>query len=130
MKKRSTKNPPLPEGKVFRLACCDCGLVHDFVLVPEGDLIGIAAKRNNRATAQRRRHRAKLNDDAMSMTYKKNLTLTRADLRDCDKDLPIEKIGGANVKGPIDRIRRASIVTFVDGDRRKKLKNRHGTLDE
>lgn len=49
-------------GTVFRLACCDCGLVHDMVLVPgEGDeagTVGVAARRNNRATAQRRRIRS------------------------------------------------------------------------
>lgn len=43
-------------GQVFRVACCDCGLVHDMVLVKDrGKDIGIAAKRNMRATAQRRR---------------------------------------------------------------------------
>lgn len=41
-------------GKVFRVACC--GLVHDMVLVKDrGKDIGIAARRNKRATAQRRR---------------------------------------------------------------------------
>lgn len=44
-------------GQAFRLACCDCGLVHDVVLVKgRGKEIGIAARRNNRATAQRRRN--------------------------------------------------------------------------
>ncbi len=43
-------------GKPFRLACCDCGLVHDVVIVRgRGKELGIAARRNNRATAQRRR---------------------------------------------------------------------------
>lgn len=43
-------------GELTRIACCDCGLVHDMVLVSEdGKPIGVAAKRNNRATAQRRR---------------------------------------------------------------------------
>lgn len=47
----------VPSGTLYRIACCDCGLVHDFVFVSEdGRPIGIAAKRNNRATAQRRRH--------------------------------------------------------------------------
>lgn len=47
----------VPSGTVYRLACCDCGLVHDFVFVSEdGKDIGIAARRHNRATAQRRRH--------------------------------------------------------------------------
>jgi hypothetical protein len=47
----------VPNGEVYRLACCDCGLVHDFVFVSEdGKPIGVAARRNNRATAQRRRY--------------------------------------------------------------------------
>ena len=46
----------VPVGEVYRLACCDCGLVHDMVFISE-DMkpIGVAARRNNRATAQRRR---------------------------------------------------------------------------
>lgn len=48
----------VPSGHVYRLACCDCGLVHDIVLVSEdGRPVGLAARRNNRATAQRRRVR-------------------------------------------------------------------------
>lgn len=47
----------VPNGKIYRLACCDCGLVHDMVFVAKGKgPIGIAAKRNNKATAQRRRY--------------------------------------------------------------------------
>ena len=42
-------------GEVFKLACCDCGLVHQMVLVSDGERIGIAARRDNRATAARRR---------------------------------------------------------------------------
>lgn len=49
----------VPSNEIYRLACCDCGLVHDFVFVSEdGKPIGVAAKRNNRATAQRRRNQA------------------------------------------------------------------------
>jgi len=44
-------------GQVFKLACCDCGLVHQ-VVIEEGK-VGIAAKRDNRATGQRRRVKAK-----------------------------------------------------------------------
>lgn len=40
---------------ITRWACCDCGLVHDIVFVSGRGVVGIAAKRNNRATAQRRR---------------------------------------------------------------------------
>ncbi len=46
----------VPSGVRYRIACCDCGLVHDFVFVSQdGKPIGIAAERNNRATGQRRR---------------------------------------------------------------------------
>lgn len=46
----------VPSGELYRIACCDCGLVHDFVFVSEdGKPIGIAARRNPRATAQKRR---------------------------------------------------------------------------
>ena len=47
----------VPSGQVHRIACCDCGLVHDYVFISQdGNEVGIAAKRNNRATAQHRRH--------------------------------------------------------------------------
>lgn len=45
----------------FKFACCDCGLVHDVAIVAAGKRvkkeIGFAVKRNNRATAARRRGR-------------------------------------------------------------------------
>lgn len=47
-------------GEVFRIACCDCGLVHDLVVTNGRGQVGIAARRNNRATAQRRRRMAKV----------------------------------------------------------------------
>jgi hypothetical protein len=37
-----------------RIACCDCGLTHDFTFQIKGDYLLIKATRNNRATAQRR----------------------------------------------------------------------------
>lgn len=42
----------------FKIACCDCGLVHVFALVAgkKGTPISIAAQRDRRATGQRRRH--------------------------------------------------------------------------
>ena len=43
-------------GTVYRITCCDCGLVHDVAFAYEDGKLGMAAKRNNRATAQRRRH--------------------------------------------------------------------------
>lgn len=45
----------VPSGKLYRIACCDCGLVHDFVFVAGKGVVGIAARRNKRATAARRR---------------------------------------------------------------------------
>ncbi len=46
----------VPSGTRYRIACCDCGLVHDFVFVShDKKSIGIAARRNNRATAAKRR---------------------------------------------------------------------------
>jgi hypothetical protein len=46
----------VPSKQVYRIACCDCGLVHDFVFVAGRGVVGIAAKRNSRATAQRRKN--------------------------------------------------------------------------
>ncbi len=46
------------QSKVLtRWACCDCGLVHDLMFVAgrKGAPIGVAARRNNRATAARRK---------------------------------------------------------------------------
>lgn len=45
----------------FQITCCDCGLVHTLVLVAgkKGAKIGIAAKRDNRCTGQRRRQMGK-----------------------------------------------------------------------
>ena len=43
-------------GQVFKLACCDCGLVHRAVIVVENGEVGIAVERDARATGQRRRH--------------------------------------------------------------------------
>lgn len=42
----------------FRFACCDCGLVHDMVLVThedEPEMVGLALRRNKRATSAMRR---------------------------------------------------------------------------
>jgi len=39
----------------WRLACCDCGLVHDVVVVSgKGGWLGVAMRRNKRSTAFRR----------------------------------------------------------------------------
>lgn len=42
-------------GERWKFACCDCGLVHDMVIVSRGRKIGLALKRNKRATAAKRR---------------------------------------------------------------------------
>ncbi len=66
MKRRTTYTQRLdgegftiPNKTVYKLACCDCHLVHQLVLVVpglrKGAGIGAAAKRDNRATAARRR---------------------------------------------------------------------------
>jgi hypothetical protein len=49
----------VPSKTIYKIACCDCGLVHDFVFVSEdGKDIGIAVRRNNRATSARRRKKS------------------------------------------------------------------------
>lgn len=51
----------VPEGETFRLACCDCGLVHDVNLLRgrRRGFIVMAAMRNAHATAAMRRRRLK-----------------------------------------------------------------------
>ncbi len=44
-----------PNGELYRLSCCDCGLVHDVVFVARKGKIGMAARVNKRATAAKRR---------------------------------------------------------------------------
>lgn len=50
----------------FKLACCDCGLVHDVAIVApkvrKGIELGFAVARNKRATAQRRRQMKQNNE--------------------------------------------------------------------
>ena len=48
-----------PKMGGYLLKCCDCGLVHDIAFVAQGKKIGVAARRNNRATAARRRPKNK-----------------------------------------------------------------------
>ena len=50
----------VPLGEIYKLVCCDCGLVHDVVFVVEDGKLGMASKRNNRATGQRRRRLQKI----------------------------------------------------------------------
>jgi glyoxylate carboligase len=45
-------------GQLLRLACCDCGLVHDIgIALEDTGNFGLAFKRNSRATGQLRRHK-------------------------------------------------------------------------
>lgn len=48
------KGISLRSGQVLKFACCDCGLVHDMALVARKGWVGMAVKRNKRATARRR----------------------------------------------------------------------------
>ena len=41
----------------LRFACCDCGLVHDFVFKPHGAKSFVMFMRQNRSTGQLRRHK-------------------------------------------------------------------------
>lgn len=47
------------EGDRYRIACCDCGLVHDLEFDRSDDALAFRAKQNMRSTAQWRRHRVK-----------------------------------------------------------------------
>ena len=49
----------IPNGARFRLACCDCGLVHDVVVVTEAgtEELGLAMRLNKRSTTMRRKGR-------------------------------------------------------------------------
>lgn len=50
----------VPHDTPHRIACCDCGLVHDFrFLTGDASPVVIVATRNARATAQRRRSNEK-----------------------------------------------------------------------
>jgi hypothetical protein len=42
-------------GELHRIACCDCGLVHDFVFISKGKHVGIAARRNKKLTKKLRK---------------------------------------------------------------------------
>jgi len=44
-------------GETYSLGCCDCGLVHKFSIRKVRGGIEVEVKRDNRATAQFRRHR-------------------------------------------------------------------------
>lgn len=44
-----------PNMELYKMSCCDCGLVHDIKFSIEEKYVIFKAKRNNRATAQKRR---------------------------------------------------------------------------
>ena len=47
-----------PVSRGYKMACCDCGLVHNFEFrIDAIGQINFRAKRNARSTAQMRRHR-------------------------------------------------------------------------
>lgn len=48
-----------PQMDGYKMACCDCGLVHSLVFRIEGDRVQFRASRNNRSTGQMRRHMSK-----------------------------------------------------------------------
>ena len=43
--------------KGFKMACCDCGLVHKLDFKIEGKTLFMKGERDNRSTGQLRRHR-------------------------------------------------------------------------
>lgn len=47
-----------PEMKLYRLGCCDCGLVHDvqFRITARGRRVQFRVRQNKRSTGQIRRH--------------------------------------------------------------------------
>ena len=48
-----------PHPQRYRLACCDCGLVHRMQYRVKDGVIEYRCRRDNRATGQIRRHRGK-----------------------------------------------------------------------
>lgn len=48
-----------PIRERHKFACCDCGLVHLLKFSVKGSMLTMRAYRDNRATAQIRRHRTK-----------------------------------------------------------------------
>ena len=67
-KRKDGEGFTIPSGERYRIACCDCGLVHDFVFVSEdGKDIGIAAKRNNSETRVQREMHSLLENDIRTL---------------------------------------------------------------
>ena len=55
IKRKDGEGFEMPLSQPTRIACCDCGLVHDVVFVIYKGKLAMAAKRNNRATSACRR---------------------------------------------------------------------------
>lgn len=45
-----------PVRNGYKLACCDCGLVHEIDFRAENGKVKFRVRRNNRSTAMKRRH--------------------------------------------------------------------------
>lgn len=69
--RRDCEGFEVPNGKPHKLACCDCGLVHQVVIVApgvrKGASLGVAVRRDNRATGQRRRYAPPSNSVPVAM---------------------------------------------------------------
>jgi hypothetical protein len=48
--------PVMRDVQPYKMACCDCGLVHDIEFWVEDGHVKMRVARNNRATGQVRRH--------------------------------------------------------------------------
>lgn len=51
-----------PDIDNFKMACCDCGLVHKVKFRVEKGLLQLKLDRDNRATAAMRRHKGRAKD--------------------------------------------------------------------
>lgn len=60
IKRKDGENFEVPLNQVYKIACCDCGLVHNVAFVYKDGKLYMAAERNARATGQRRRHLKKI----------------------------------------------------------------------
>jgi hypothetical protein len=52
-----------PVRRGYRMACCDCGLVHELDFRIRDGRVQVRARRNNRATAAMRRTRKRRDGD-------------------------------------------------------------------
>lgn len=52
-----------PIRRGYKMACCDCGLVHDMDFRIYKGRVQLRARRNKRSTGQKRRHKNMSDDD-------------------------------------------------------------------